>query len=383
MENQHILLHVAVILIFCKLIASLSLRAKLPSVIGYILFGIVVGPMGFRLLEAGGVITWLSRVGAIMLLLEAGLETDVPQMKRQGLVAFAAAGGGVLLPLGLGFGFCLMSGESLVASSVMGNVLTATSVGVTTMTLVDMGKLRTLEGTTILSAAIIDDVLGIIFLTVTIGLVVSSGSLFLGLLGIAAYVVVAFLVGQLLFPSLVKLTGKLNVEHAMVSIGLASAFVFAWAAELVGVAEITGAYLAGLFFGRTAAKREVMEGIWSMGQAVFVSIFFVEIGLRTSLRVSEIHWGFLGGILLVAVVGKVIGCGLAARIGGMSNRAALRVGIGMVPRGEVGLIIASIGLTRGLIGQLEFSTAVIMVIVTATLAPIGLKWAFASPESPE
>ena len=376
MANEHILLHIAIILVFSKLIASLCLRLKLPPVVGYIIFGIITGPMVLGVLEEDVVISWLSKVGVIMLLFEAGLETELSQVKRQGLLSFLAAGGGVIIPFGLGFGLCSILGKSIATSAMVGTILTATSVGVTTMTLVDLKSLRTPEGTTILSAAIIDDLVGIILLTIITGLVEPGGALSVGLLEMAGYFVIAILMGILLIPLIVRLTRKLDVEYGMVSIALALAFLFAWGAERVHAAEITGAYLAGLFFGRTVAKREVMEGIWSMGQTLFVSIFFVEIGLKMRLHLSDLHWGLLGGLLLVAIAGKILGSGLGARIGGMSKSAALCVGIGMVPRGEVCLIIASLGLKMGIIEHFEFSAAVIIVVITAIVTPIGLKWGF-------
>lgn len=376
MFSEHALMHVAIILISCKLIASLSLRLKLPAVIGYVLFGILMGPMGLRVLEVDAVVSWLSKVGVIMLLFEAGLETEIAQMKRQGVLSLLVASGGVVLPFALGFGFCLLMAQSTATCAMVGIILTATSVGVTTMTLVELGKLRTPEGTIILAAAIIDDFIGIILLTVTIRLLGASGSLAMGLVEIGGYLGIAVLAGVFVFPLIVRLTRKLDVEHGVISVALAVAFLFAWGAEQVQAAEITGAYLAGLFFGRTTAKREVMEGIWSMGQAFFVCFFFVQIGLATRLSASSISWGFVGGIVLIAIVGKIIGCGLVTWIGGMSSRSGLCVGVGMIPRGEVALVMASLGMKMGIIKELEFSTAVIVVLVTAILPPAALKWAF-------
>ncbi len=376
MVHPHFLLHLAIILILSKYVAALSIKFKMPPVLGMIITGIILGPSLLDIVKTDIVIQWLAKLGVILLLFTAGLDTDVAQMKSQGRASLMTAAGGVLVPFALGFFTSRFFGLDIFSATLIGTVLMATSVSVTVMTLIDLKKLHSSEGTTILGAAIIDDVIGILMLTFVFGLHGGENNILVSMGKILGYFVASFLFGFFLFKPIIRFTRKLEVESGVVAVALSLCFFFAWAAEKAGMAEITGAYIAGLFVGQTRSKRTVSEGVETLGQSFFVAIFFINIGLETQLRDISGNPGFIIFIILFAVVGKILGSGAGAKLGGFSLQQSTRIGIGMVPRGEVALIISAMALTRGIFTQTEYSTTVLIVILSAILTPPLLKWAF-------
>jgi len=358
----------------------LSIKFKMPPVLGMIITGILLGPSVLDIVKTDIVIQWLAKLGVILLLFTAGLDTDVAQMKSQGRASLMAAAGGVVVPFALGFFTSRFFGLDIFSATLIGTVLMATSVSVTVMTLIDLKKLHSSEGTTILGAAIIDDIIGIMMLTFVFGLHGGENNILVSMAKILGYFVASFLVGFFLFRPIIRFTRKLEVEAGVVAVALSLCFFFAWAAEKAGMAEITGAYIAGLFVGQTRSKRTVSEGVETLGQSFFVAIFFINIGLETQLRDISGNPGFIIFIILFAVVGKILGSGVGAKIGGFSLQQSTRIGIGMVPRGEVALIISAMALARGIFTQTEYSTTVLIVIFSAILTPPLLKWAFKEKE---
>jgi len=376
MVHPHFLLHLAIILIVAKYVSALSLKFKMPPVLGMILAGIILGPSGIDIVKTDIVIEWLAKLGVIMLLFSAGIETDLGQMKSQGKVSLLTASGGVLIPFALGIGTAIYFGKDIFTSTLIGTVLTATSVSVTVMTMIELKKLHSAEGTSILGAAIIDDVMGILLLTFVFGLHGGSGNITIAIVKIFAYFAGVFVFGFFLFKPILRYTKKLNVEAGVLAVALALCFFYAWAAEKAGIAEITGAYIAGLFIGQTRHKRTVREGIETLGQSFFIAMFFINIGLDTHLeRLSGDPW-FIILVIVFAIAGKTFGAGIGAKLGGFKWAQSLRTGIGMMPRGEVALIISSMALTRGIFTQTEFSTTVLLVVISAVITPPLLKLAF-------
>ncbi len=380
MAHPHFLLHLALILIISKYVAALSLKFKMPPVLGMILVGILLGPSMLDIVKTDVVIQWLSKLGVILLLFTAGLDTDIVQMRSQGKVSLLSAAGGVLVPFGLGFFTSRIFGLENFSSVLIGTVLTATSVSVTVMTLIELKKLHSPEGTTILGAAIIDDIIGILMLTFVFGLHGGEDKIYISFLKIIGYFIFSFSAGFFLFKPIIRFTKKLNVEAGVLTIALALCFFFAWAAEKAGIAEITGAYIAGLFIGQTRFKRTVNEGVETLGQSFFVAIFFINIGLETHLENITGNPMFIVLIIFFAITGKIIGSGIGAKFGGFSLKQASRIGVGMVPRGEVALIISAIALTKGIFTQTEYSTTVLIVIISAILTPPLLKLTFKEKE---
>jgi Kef-type K+ transport system membrane component KefB len=322
-------------------------------------------------------------VGVILLMFVAGLETDLAEMRRVGKVAFWAAFGGVVLPMAGGIATAVLFGLPLYWEAIfIGTILTATSVSISAQTLMEIGALRSREGATILGAAVIDDVMGIIVLSFVVAFArASGGSVDFG--GVAliigrmvAYFAVALAAGRLLGPAL-RWVSRLPVTQAVLAAAVVIAFVYAWAAEYGGgMAAITGAYVAGVFFAQTRFKEQIDAGIHPLTYSIFVPLFFVGIGLQANGRDLGDSAMFTVVLILVAIVAKLSGSGLFARLFGFTTRESVRVGIGMISRGEVGLIIAGYGLANGLIGARVFSAAVVMVLVTTMVTPPLLRATF-------
>jgi Kef-type K+ transport system membrane component KefB len=395
-----LLLLLGVIIASAKVAGATSSRLGQPAVFGELLVGLVLGPTALNLLGwpvfggPGGsallpVVRDLADIGVILLMFIAGLETDLSEMRRVGHVAFWAAAGGVVLPLAAGAGVAMAFGMPLFWEGIfIGTILTATSVSISAQTLMDIGALRSREGTVILGAAVIDDVIGIILLSFVVAFARTEGSVDPVTLALVAgrlvvYFAVAALAGTL-FEAFARRARMLGVSQGLLGGVLVVVFVYAWAAEYVGgVAAITGAYLAGVFFSRTPFKHEIDAGIHPLTYSMLVPVFFVGIGLQANGRQLGGHVGFTLAIVAVAIVTKAIGSGTAARLLGFGRTEALRVGVGMISRGEVGLIVASYGLAHEIIGGDVFSASVIMVLVTTMVTPPLLRLTFPrGPRSP-
>jgi len=264
----------------------------------------------------------------------------------------------------------------------IGAILTATSVSISAQTLLEMGALKTREGSTILGAAVIDDVMGIIVLSLVVALAnASSGGMDWLQVGVVSIRITIFFVAgiaaaRFLAPVL-RWASALGVSQAVLAAALVVMFVYAWAAEYVGsIAAITGAYLAGVLIGQTDFKRDVDAGIHPLTYSMFVPLFFISIGLQANGRELGPRVMFTIVLVIVAIVAKAIGCGVCARLFGFSTRESVRVGVGMISRGEVGLIVAGYGLAHGLIGTDVFSASVIMVLVTTMVTPPLMRLVF-------
>ena len=372
-------------------------RMGQPSVFGEILAGLVLGPTLFNVLgwpmfaqgaNAGSVplstiIGDLADVGVVLLMFVAGLETDVVELRRVGKVAFWSAFGGVVLPMAGGAAVAVAFGFPLYWEGIfIGAILTATSVSISAQTLLELGALRSREGSTILGAAVIDDVMGIIVLSLVVAFArasvggVDTAQIAIVALRITAYFVVAVVAGRWMTPAL-RWASRLPVAQGLLAGALVLAFVYAWAAEYLGaVAAITGAYIAGVLIARTEFKKELDAGIHPLTYSIFVPVFFISIGLQANGRELGARAAFTIVLVLVAIAAKAIGCGLFARLFGFNGRESLRVGLGMISRGEVGLIVAGYGLANGLIDRDVFSASVIMVLATTMVTPPLLRMVF-------
>jgi Kef-type K+ transport system membrane component KefB len=383
-----------------KLAGALANRIGQPSVFGEILAGLILGPTVLNVLgwplfatsEPGppghpssdllGVVHDFADVGVILLMFVAGLETDLAEMRRVGKVAFWSAFGGVILPMAAGIGTAVLFGLPLYWEAIfVGTILTATSVSITAQTLMELGALRSREGATILGAAVIDDVMGIVVLSFVVALARASGSLDLGAVAIvvlrmAGYFALAIAAGRLLGPAL-RWASRLPVTQAVLSAALVMAFVYAWGAEYAGgVAAITGAYIAGVLLGQTPFKQQIDAGLHPLTYSIFVPLFFVGIGLKANGRELGNRALFTVVLAVVAIAAKMLGSGVFARLSGFTTTEAVRVGAGMISRGEVGLIVAGYGLAHGLIGPQVFSAAVVTVLVTTMVTPPLLRATF-------
>ncbi|MDQ7850852.1 MAG: cation:proton antiporter [Armatimonadota bacterium] len=390
------LLLLALIVAAAKGAGWLSLRLGQPAVLGELLAGVVLGPSLLDLLHlkpfagegmAAGVFL-LANLGVVLLMFIGGLETDLEQMRAVGRVAAAAGAAGVVVPLLLGLAVALPFGFGLQKSAFMGIVLAATSVSITVQTLIELGQLDSKEGTTLLGAAVVDDVIALLILSLFVAVSLAGGGVAdVGgvVLRMAAFFVVAILLGRV-FRGVLGRAAQAPVSEGLLAATLVAVLAYAWSAEaLGGVAAITGAYLAGVLVAQGGYRHEVEHRLKAFTYALLVPIFFVSIGLQTNARAlaaQDIPLALL--IILAAVAGKVIGCGAGARLAGFTGPEALRIGVGMISRGEVGLIIAAIGLQTGLLADRGFAIMVITVLATTVITPPLLRAVFAAvPPSEE
>jgi Kef-type K+ transport system membrane component KefB len=402
-----ILFGLAVLVVVAKIGGVLTQRMGQPAVLGELLAGVAIGNLlpfffgsaGIAFVRSEPTLLFLAQLGVLILLFDVGLEADLRALIRAGWPSMLVAVVGIIAPLLLGWGAMawLMPGSPTLAHLFVGATLSATSVGITARVLKDLGVGQTREGQIILGAAVVDDILGVVVLAAISGAVVATatGGRGISALAIAGLLIraVLFLVVTLWFGGLcsgpvVRLAARTGQPGMLLVVGLALCFTLAYAAELVGLPEIVGAFAAGLFLDpygqgvRTGAEEASLSELIYPFSAFFVPLFFVLMGIQVHLgSLSRARTLLLAGVLVLCAVAGKLACAVGVPGRGL-NRAA--IGIGMVPRGEVGLIFAGIGANLTLQGQPVlaqevFSAIVLVVLVTTLLAPIGLRWAFARP----
>ncbi len=393
-------LFIAVLILFAKAMAHLGARLSLPLVLGELLAGVLLGPTVLNLwhfswFSAAGtsaaslpaVFQVLAELGVVVLMFLAGIETNVALLRASLAPAFWAAAGGVFLPLAGGAAVARLAGLPWTESIFIGAILTATSVTITAQTLLDLDKLRSKAGSAILGAAVIDDVLGLIVLSLVIALAAhpahgASGlaAALLPIARMALFLTFALALGPRLVRLIIRSTDASGAHHSSAAAALALAFLFAFmAAYLGGMAAITGSYLAGVFAAATPARHGILTAVRSMCNTFFGPIFFVSIGLQIDARELGGHLPLFLLLLLVAIAGKILGCGAGALATGFGVRNSLRVGLGMIPRGEVGLITASIGFAAGLVSRGVYVQVIVIVLLTTLITPALLRLVFAAP----
>jgi Kef-type K+ transport system membrane component KefB/predicted amino acid-binding ACT domain protein len=371
-----ILLDLTIILIVAKVAAEVSDRIHVPAVIGEIVAGILIGPSVLGLVNTGDMLFFLAELGVILLLIQVGLETDIIELKSVGRASILVAIIGVVLPMVLGFGASSMLGESVNTSLFVGAALTATSIGITARVFGDLRALATVEARTVLGAAVVDDVLGLIILTV-VTRIVEQGSVGIGTIASTIGLAIGFLavtstVGFTIFPQLFARIAKGARSTSTVSVvAIGIALGFSVLAEKAHLAPIIGAFVAGLALRRIATHERVERDVSSLAQ-IFVPIFFLNIGISTNIRAMA-DARVIGVALIlsaVAIVSKI-----AAASGAIGSRGdKLTIGFGMLPRGEVGLIFARIGLSVGALSEELYGSVLVVVLVTTLIAPPLLRW---------
>ncbi len=385
MKDLDEILKIAIITILGKLGAAWSLYFAMPTVIGFLAIGFILGPSVLGIIHADKVIHTMSDIGVIIILFLAGMETDLEQLKRQAKDAFLAATGGVLMPFILSVLLLPFIKYSFTQSLLMGTVLTATSVSISVQVLAEMNKLRSKEGATILGAAIADDVMGILILTFVLTFIgEGGGGAYLSFIYILVYFVLGFFLGKKLLPYFFKWVSRFKLKYMVPTMAIGVMFFYAWLAHHLGAAYITGAYLSGLVIGTTRHKEVIHEIADILGADFFSIMFFVTIGLEADIK--DFTWTStidLFIILFIAIVGKVAGSGIGVLGAGYKPFEALRVGVGMVPRGEVALVVAAMALRYNVFNSYQFSSVVATVLITAFLTPIVLKKVFSQESLPK
>lgn len=383
MESYDFLLFVAIILLSTKIFSLLSQKVNMPQVVGALLVGVLLGPSCLNILHETDFLTKSAEIGVIFLMFLAGLDTDFDDLKATGKSAVIIAFVGVLNPLGSGFltYFLFFHGERpdtmiFLESAFVGIVLTATSVSITVETLREMGKLKGKMGTSILGAAIIDDILGIIALTVITSFTVPGVEIMVVLLKIFLFFVFIAVCGFFVFRLFRKLEIVYGTKRRVAIYAVVFCLLLSYISEVYfGVADITGAYFAGLILCNvTETKSYIASKINITSYMFFTPIFFASIGIKTVITgMSQELILFTLALLIVAILSKIVGCGLGAKICGFSNMDSLAIGVGMISRGEVALIVAQKGEQAGLISSTLFPAIVLVVIVTTLITPILLK----------
>jgi Kef-type K+ transport system membrane component KefB len=368
-----LLLPLAVLLISAEIGAAIAHALRLPRVIGQIGAGLALGPSLLGVVSDGPQIAMLAGVGALAILATAGLETNLSAMRRVGRAAFLAAVGGVIVPLVLGTALGLEAGLDSRASLFCGAILTATSVGITAATLQSLGLLGGRAGMTILAAAVIDDVLGLVVLALVVADTTAGGSPIGVLVPMAATIALAAIGLRVLPGHLHRIVDHLHLRGGGLAAMLGFVLLVAWGFErLGGLAGITGAYVAGLALAGSPLAERLKDGLVRAGEALCVPVFFASIGLAADLHQLPPVLPFALALLAVACLGKLVGSGLGARAGGLDSADSVLVGVGMIGRGEVALVAATLGLRSGAIDGGVYSAVVLMALATTLIAPLGI-----------
>ncbi len=376
------LLAIALILLFTKLFGIASKKVHMPQVVGALIAGVLLGPSGFGLLTESDFLLKTSEIGVIMLMFTAGIDTDISELKKTGGAALIIAILGVFVPiLGCGGAYYLFFGEgfnfhSFLNSAFVGVIFAATSVSITVETLTEMGKIKSNVGATLLAAAIIDDIIGIVVLSVLTGVGDKTVNPLFVTFKILMFFVFTAVVGFLVF----HIFKRIAVHHAhnrrIAVWALAFCLIMSYCAErFFGVADITGAYFAGVILCNLTNMRQYVAKKMTVASYLFFSpIFFAGIGLRTNLSgITPKILLFAAVLFIMAVITKIIGCGAGARLFRMEKKDSLRVGIGMVARGEVALMVAQKGINAGYIKSDILPAIVLSIILAALITPILLK----------
>ncbi len=383
------LLDVAIILLSTKFFGLITKKFHMPQVVGALLAGIVLGPGILNFMSETDFIVQLSEIGVIVLMFTAGMEADIDELKKTGKASFVIALFGVLVPLAGGFlvahFFCqpgvLVSAEEtniMLKNIFIGVILTATSVSITVETLKEMGKLNSRAGNAILGAAIIDDILGIIALTVVTSMADTSVSIGIVLLKILGFFGMAIIAGLAFYWGYKKWTDKQEDKRRFVIVAFVFCLLMSYAAEhLFGVADITGAFIAGLIISKIEKTEYISNRFETVSYALLSPVFFASIGLKVAMdNMSATVIIFIVILSIVAILTKIIGCGLGSKLCKFTNKECLQVGTGMVSRGEVSLIVASKGVEVGLLSTTLLGPIVLVVVIATVISPILLKLSF-------
>lgn len=380
------LLSIVLILIFTKIGGIISRKLKMPEVLGALIAGVILGPVVLNIVQYDDNVKLLSNLGVIMLMFLAGLETNVEEFKKAGLSSFIIAMAGIVLPLVFGTLSAYMFFNNFWENVFVGVILTATSVSITVETLKELGKLNTRAGINILGAAVIDDILGLILISVVLAVAQTSGSS-AGVSGTLSIIYVFIkitlfclfsIIGVIYLPKYInKFISYVKPGREFLTFSIAFAIFIAYIAESLGIAAITGAYICGLMFSSISHKEYLERNVKAISSGFLSLIFFASVGIEANLKGLNMEVLFITLVMfIVAVIGKVVGCGAAARFLKMSKSEAVQIGTGMISRGEVAIITANIGLQKGIISEEVFLPTLIVVILTTIITPILLKLAF-------
>lgn len=382
MDKIDIFMQLAIIIVVAEVGALLAKMIKVPRVAGQIVAGLLIGPSVFGLVQKNNFLDMMAEIGVVLLMFSAGLETNIQDLKKTGLKAFFIACAGVLVPLLGGFvlnsclyGFAHMGSEQFIKNLFVGVILTATSVSITVQSLREMGRLQGEVGTTILNAAIIDDVIGIMVLTFVIGMKNPDNDIIKVTLSTVGFFAVAVLGGFVIYRVFKMFDMRYEHHRRIPILGLGLCFAFSFIAEeIFGIADITGAYMAGIILCSLKDADYIARRTDISSYMIFGPIFFSSIGLNTRLDgFGSSLLLFTIGFVAVGLLTKIIGCGLMARLCKFKWNDCLKIGIGMMTRGEVALIVAQKGMNEKILDSRFFAAVIVLIIFSSILTPVLLK----------
>lgn len=392
METYLVLKDLAIIMLTAKLFGIIARKLKAPQVVGEIIAGLIIGPSILGWVNQTDFLLQMAEIGVIFLMFSAGLETNMRDLLKTGPIAALIACAGVFIPLVMGAGFYMLyygaapwGSEEFYKAVFVGTILTATSVSITVESLKEMGKLKGKVGTTILSAAIIDDVIGIVVLTFVIGLKNPDSDPLKVIINTVLFFVFAIVVGFISYK-VFKIVDKRYPHTRRIPIaGVAYCLILSYVAErYFGIADITGAYVAGIILCSIKDSEYIERKVDVSSYMIFGPVFFASIGLKTNIdSISGSILLFSLGFVVVGLISKIIGCSLMARLCKFKGNDALKIGVGMMTRGEVALIVSQRGLSVGLLEPIYFTSVILLIIVSSISTPIILKVLYSKDKEPE
>lgn len=379
--------NLALILISAKFFALLARKCRAPQVVGEIIAGLIIGPCLLNFVQPSDSIAIFAEIGVVLLMFTTGLGTNLQELMRAGPIATLIACVGVAVPLAGGtllyslfYGFSALGSPEFYRALFIGTIMTATSVSITVATLQELGKLKSFLGTTIVSAAVIDDVIGIVVLTCVLG--ASGGadtSLVDVLMDTVLFFIAAIVIGLIIHKAMLWLDHRNPHTQRITIVSLAFCFAMAYIAEqYFGIADITGAYIAGIVLCSLEDAPYIERRVDISSYTLFAPVFFASIGLKTDISgLTPTILLFSACFVAVALLTKIIGCGLAAKLCRFNWSDSLKVGVGMMTRGEVALIVAQKGLGAGVVDSVFFTAVILLIVVSSIVTPLALKGLFA------
>lgn len=392
MEAYEVFKDLAIILVAAKLFGLIARKFKTPQVVGEIIAGLIIGPSLLGWVETTDFLSEMAAIGVVLLMFTAGLETDLKDLKETGVTAFFVALMGVLTPLVFGtvmylcfYGFDGFGTDKFLEALFIGTIMTATSVSITVQALRELGYLKGKLGTTIVSAAIIDDVIGIIVLTIVLGMKNGGSSILETLIKTLLFFILAVGAGVIVYRLFKAYAKKYPHTRRIPIMGLAFCLVLSYVAEkYFGIADITGAYVAGVILCNMRDSEYIAEKMDINSYMLFGPVFFASIGIKTNIREFTLDILLFSVVfVIVALLSKIIGCSLVGKIAGFNWPDSLKMGVGMMTRGEVALIVSQKGLAAGMIEPVYFMAVIMLIIVSSIATPMILKSLFTKYPSPK
>ena len=373
---MELILELAIILFASKIAGDISVKLGQPSVLGKLLIGVILGPAVLGIVSDSKTLAELSQIGVILLMFIAGMETDLNEFKRTWKAATFVGISGIIVPLFAGYLAGILMNMTTIESLFLGLLLSATSVSISVQALKELNKIQSKEGTAILGAAVIDDVVVIIALAFLMSMAGGEVNLSMMIIKKVVFFAGAILVAWKGVPWLLKKFAPLRVTESLVSGSLIICFMFAYAAELTGVAGIIGAYIAGVAISQTGYHKQIFKKVETISYSIFVPVFFTSIGVAVSFDGISQNFGLIIGLSILAILTKLLGAAAGAKLARFSWKSSLGIGAAMVSRGEVALIIATLGLETKLVSQDIFAVLVVVVLVTTIVTPPMMKYFF-------